>query len=287
VKVYGFGIVHSQPDLNWTLKGVVESLKPLETHAHIFEALRGISYLTDVYAPSPSTFNSEVVRTEDLRGEDMRSINFGIRKNLYRGVGPLGKATNADGVSGLRPHDAYVMSSADCALLVVMCKGSVWAAHAGRNSLMDRTYIVTDGAKSSKRHMSVVDAIMEEIPPHDRKHAMVYIGFSISSGRHFQHPIDHPQFGHSNQKMLDWIAKYYFNQYDRQDADESFWISGEIDLSLIIQRQLLDWGVRAENITSDGICTYTNRDRYGKYQWHSQAREKDGSRNLVVAVRIS
>lgn len=275
VHIHGFGIAHNGPEFNWTLRGMDESTNPKKTHGHIFQALIGIPSLHNIYAPSPVTFNSAILPPERFRHPEKRVISFN-GKHLYRGL-------EADGVSDLRINDGYVMSASDCALLVVMHRKKVWAAHAGRNSLLDRRYI--DVGIQSKLHHSVVDAIMEEIPEKSRSETKVFIGFTISKGSHFEYPIDHPTYGESNDNMLKWIAKEFSPESERGRFGLDFWQRGQIDIKWLIAAQCKRYGIREENIHADELCTYSD-SKDGKHLWYSERRTK-GWRNLFAAVRIS
>ncbi len=272
VSLYGFGIVEDEPDINWSLKGIETSTDPKQSHGHIVHTLGRLG-VEKVYAPSPDTFNSKIAVIDDSADQKMVRIRLNETTSLYRGI-------KADGINKLPLKSAFAMSAADCALVVVSFQNNLWVAHSGRDSLLDRKHI-NEGV-ASKRHSSVIDAIMGDIDPKLRSQAKAFIGFTISKGPHFQHSIHDPVYGEPNELMLKWLASQYITQDERNFFGDEFWQHGQFDMTWLIKKQLESYGVH--DIKSDNICTFSEKDHRGNYKWFSQ-RRTPGKRNLFVVVR--
>ncbi len=275
ISLYGFGIDYNNPNQNWSLKGIETSTNFRGEYPHVVEALQNLGKVQRVYAPSPDEFNSLVVNNHNFfRGGASHLATYALSltssRVLYRGV-------KADGYGPMISGDAFAMSAADCALLVVKAGDRVFAAHAGRNSLFDRQCI--DNGQQSKQFPSVVDAIMSQILKEHHERAEAFVGFTISNGAHFEHPVDHPKFGASNRRLLEWIADSYFPE---EELGDDFWQKGQLDMLKLIAVQLKKYGVT--HITTDGVCTFSDKNEQGNPIWFSQRRTPT-MRNLFVAVR--
>jgi copper oxidase (laccase) domain-containing protein len=280
VTVAMFGASVEDPTINWSLAHIKkfgdqekkEHEGTVKRMCHIFSQ----TPLEHVYAPHPVHFNSEIVTTKDFVG-GADAIPFGSTI-VHRGV-------YADGVMFNRNERnvGFIMSSADCALIVVQSVGKYFVAHAGRDSLYDKELLATK--IKSKEHASIVDAIMEKIEERHRSISRVFVGCAISAGPHFAHPSTDQTHGARNQKMLSHFANTCFSESDRKKLGDAYWKGGHIDLKDIIRRQFLHYGVSNKNIfvDSDEECTFKSSDKYGNPHWHSERREQGkGKRNLVL-----
>jgi hypothetical protein len=274
VTVYGFGVDRNCPDQDLQLRGIEESEHPEHTHGHVLQVFESIKGLKNIYSPSPNEFNSKVYPEEILESPVNCHVRF-ANKTLFRGI-------KADGIDNIQPHNAFAMSAADCALVVVECEGRVSAAHAGRNSLFDFEMIATGRMSRDKFHASVVDALMGKIPEEAHKKTRVFVGYAISPGPHFPHPMNHPQYGEQNKRLITWIAKNYILSHQDELFGDAFWVNGELDLRWIITRQFEQYGV--SNFTYDDTCTFSDTDDRRNPLWYSQVRTP-GKRNLIIAHR--
>lgn len=283
VTLYGYGRHYDEenkPCVNWSLKGIERFSEHTDSHHHIIKALGSIPKAQKILAPSPDTFNAAIIDGKKgmlQAGCIVNAIKETNIRALYRGP-------KADGIVLREPTETFAMSSADCALIVIKAGNSVVAAHAGRDSVLDRIFIDSDGEKKGRDYFSVVDAAMASIPSSfPKKDIEAYIGFSISKGQHFAHPFDHPVYGASNQKMIHHLERYFPSSEDDY-FDEGFWYRGEISLSWLIGEQLKKHGV--SQIETDPMCTFLDKDASDRPLWFSQRRKEDnGWRNLVAVVR--
>lgn len=273
--LFGFG--PGTENLDWSLRGLqAEGDEEKPENTNLASRLGSVSQrlrLSAVLAPSPVAMNSKIVRGTDL------GIELTLPYHEGNWVTPLWRGQQADGVRLEIPGEAFAMSAADCALVVVEWNGQMWAAHAGRDSLLDRTLIET--GKRSKEYRSVVDTIMFRIPSTEWKHANVYYGCTISKGPHFEHLPSDSEWGEKNKKMLEYIGKYYGRVTDNE-LDDAFWTRGQIDMRWLIRRQFEQFGVT--KFETDTICTYSDTDPSGNHVWHSNRRDKK-KRNLFMVVR--
>lgn len=271
--VAGFG--QGQDGYDWSLRGFKPSGEvenpDLAARIAIIARMLGAE---DILAPYPTKMNSEITGTEKLK----TSFELPLSDvHLWRGV-------EADGVRLQYAGDAFAMSAADCALVVVKWRTQMWAAHAGRDSLIDRTFIKTNGREQGKRYKSVVDSIMHEIPRKFLHETVVYYGCTISKGEHFEHPIDHPNSEHAdfNKKMLQFIADKYSNPADPATSGDEYWKRGQIDIRWLIRKQFERYDVT--NFETDQVCTFSETDPAGNLIWHSNRRDKI-KRNLFLVIR--
>jgi copper oxidase (laccase) domain-containing protein len=209
---------------------------------------------------------------------DKNELNTFIPVTKYT---DLCRGVDADGVYGLVSGEAFVMSSADCTLIVVWARDRwgihhIIVAHAGRNSLYD---------VSNPDRASIVDNIAAHMMskgvwPVELK---VWIGLSISAGPHFPHDIKNTSWP-NNKKLVDYALNLgpgsVMNNGTPEEPDYS---KGWIDIKQIAKNQFVKLGTLPTNITVDKVCTSTDKTD-GGHDWHSQSRDK-GGRNLVI-VRI-
>ncbi len=279
--VVGFGA--QKDNFNFSLKDLQsmgdEKKQENEGLVRCFREVANHFNIRRIYAPRPVNMNSEVVDPQDLGVElviDYKDFGDagGLETLLLRGV-------NADGIR-LPEKSMFAVSSADCALIVVKWRNQMWAAHAGRDSLMDRELIETNGLRVGKYYPSVVNSIMEEIPRKFSSETQVFMGCTISKGAHFEHPIDHPnpKYAEFNQKMINHIWKTYGQPVSSQDM--SFWERGQIDMKWLMRRQFESYGVI--HFETDNICTYSEINPNDTFKWYSNRRDKI-MRNLFLVIR--
>jgi copper oxidase (laccase) domain-containing protein len=276
VLVVGYGIQRQDPTFNWSLKGLREG------NGALIDALQSVlaqHNIERLYAPSPAHFNSLIAHNIEFYGKNSHPLN-NAGPRVMRGV-------DADGV--LLPSNidknarvAFGMSAADCAMVIVKDGEDIYAAHAGRKSLIDENFIREAPPETYKECSSVVDGIMREVSTKNHPKLKVWIGFAISAGPHFAHHVDDPQYGDFNGKMIRHIADFYGKKAN--NFGDEFWKSGQISLAGLIQQQFEAHGVRKTQITVDHRCTYRETDERGHHMWFSE-RRTHGMRNLVLAIR--
>ncbi len=273
VRVDAFGCEHGQ---NFSFKGIDESKNPHTTHAAIFAALGSISSTSNYFAPSPVHMNAEVVTPDDFkysRSHKQWTLPFSENAYLHRGV-------CADGLSGLSPSQGFVMSAADCALVVVKCDEITIAAHAGRNSVIDMLFMKGEAQEMRK---SVVENICEIVSSEDGdlQKLKVWIGFSISAGPHFQHAVNSAAYPH-NKKLVEFVSREYGAECFEDDGQNG--ALGWLDLKKLIRRQFIQCKVKEQNIELDSVCTRSDM-RDGKPVWYSNVR--NGVERNLIAVTVN
>lgn len=281
VTVSMLGVMENAPAWNWSFRSLQkpgdENNEENEMLVAKLTELVAERKLNGIYAPSPAQFNSAIVPLVEFSPKDVLWLNGSrFHTPLYRGV-------HADGIySEGSERVGFMMSSADCALLVVRSGRKVFVAHAGRNSLFDKEEILS--GKPSKKYRSVVDAIMANLSEDERVRAQAFVGCAISEGEHFEHPTNDAKHGDWNAKMITYLFENFYNKGNEYTTlGGNFFEKGQISLSDIITRQLLAYGVRRKWIIDDGRCTYSEKDSDGNHLWYSE-RRTPGKRNLVFVT---
>ena len=276
VRVDAFGREYGQ---NFSFMGIDGSKDSHATHAPIFAALGSISSKSNYFAPSPIHMNAEVVTPDDFkysRGHKQWTLPFSENAYLHRGV-------CADGLSELSPSQGFVMSAADCALVVVRCDEITIAAHAGRDSVIDMLFMKGEAQEMRK---SVVDNICEIVSSEggDLQKLKVWIGFSISAGSHFEHVVNSTAYPH-NKKLVEFVSKEYGAECFKDDGQGG--ALGWLDLKKLIRQQFIQRGVREQDIELDSVCTCCDT-REGKPIWYSNRRQQvnreSQNRNLIAVT---
>lgn len=270
--IHAFGVNHQEPGTHYSLRGIETGNNP--NKSRICAALSSVGEKF-FRSPSPTTFNSLVVGKDNFiipqRGVNHHTIGLGKASALYRG--PL-----AEGYGPFESNDAFVVSAADCALIVMKVSNVLYAAHAGRDSLIDRGLINT--GKPSKEHPSIVDGLMAPLVEVPRDEFEVFIGFTISKGPHFEHPVDHPEFGADNLRLIEAVAANFPSHEDVKLGD-SFWKRGQFDMKGLIMSQFKKWGVT--KFETDNVCTFSDKDKNNKHLWFSNRRTPT-LRNLFIVT---
>lgn len=267
VDISAFGYDHGN---KLSLKGTTATKDIRISHQDVQRILFSVPHVNDYYAPAPDGMTGIICKKSDL------GIPIQITENvtLHRGF-------DADGVCSLKSSEAFVMSSADCTLIVVWARDRwgichITVAHAGRNSL----YNVSNPDRASVVDNIVAHMRSKNVWPVELK---VWIGLSISAGPHFPHDVNDPRWP-NNKKLVDYALSLgpdcVMNNGTYQTPDYS---KGWIDIKRIAKNQFIKLGTLPGNIEIDEVCTST--DKTGdRYDWHSQSRDKSG-RNLVI-VRV-
>jgi copper oxidase (laccase) domain-containing protein len=217
-------------------------------------------YVNRVWAPSPAQSNAAIVAHSDYR--EIANLDT---------IPVMGKVS-ADGVC-INRSEAFAITSADCPTIIaygrsVDDKPHLYAAHAGRDSLVDRT-LLTKGS-FGRKDFGIVFALIREMTARrvQKEDINIKVLCGIRSG--FYHPPTHPTFGSYNKKLIDYCKKY-------PDAvrDE---VSGEIDLYELIRGQAIAGGILWKNISFD-------RNDTGSQEDLASYRRNKEERNLVLVCR--
>lgn len=247
---------------DWSLANPI-SLQELGWQARAFG-------LCELLAPSPRTCNAKIADPFYLQD----AVHAGEHVKLFRGV-------EADGVP-LQEEQAAYFASADCLTIVAHdpCSGRTIAAHAGRDSLMDRRRI--SGKSPAREHESVVYAIADKFREYKCDLSDLKVFMTCGIGPHdFEHPHDHPEYGDRNMDMVfDVIHKYGIHCL-QGDAKR-----GKLILKEIVRAQFVKRGVCASNIGSDAIDTYSDVYATGRPMWWSHRRDGATGRNGIMVKRM-
>jgi len=168
---------------------------------------------------------------------------------------------DTDGTT-LREGDSIAMATGDCPTVVFWTperSNRTVVVHAGRKSVLSGViYNAVRKLGCSKKTMHLIN---------------VYIVLGIGP-KHFDHPMNHPEYGEANVRMIDKICRTYS---DRCFSDLK---KGCLDLSELIASQCTRAGIPRDNVVHDGRDTFSDRLPDGSYAWYSN-RRGDRSRNLV------
>ena len=178
-----------------------------------------------IFAPNVTQMNARIIDSTQLK------INIPLGKNiiLHRNHRIL-----ADGIF-LEPGEAFAMSSSGCPIILAVAGKKMIAAHAGRDSLVDRDAVM---GRTTQRHVSVVDTIIDEFLKRrfSRGEISMCMLFAIPP-RMFEHRLDHPQYGEYNQKFWEFANKRWPDGVIQQNS------SVFPDLELIFISQAKQAGV--------------------------------------------
>ncbi|HEU0081155.1 MAG TPA: laccase domain-containing protein [Candidatus Paceibacterota bacterium] len=179
-------------------------------------------------------------------------------------VGP-----KADGVT-LRWRQAALFCTRDCPT-VVMClphMGLAVAAHAGRQSLLG----------GPRFESSVVGEMAKKFSPRDLSRVEVAIVLSVA-GERFHHRPDHPVYGPKNRDLIAFVKEAYGSECF---VDEGV---GALSLPMLVKKQCVQAGIRAEKVFHDGIDTYSATLSKGSgYAFSSHRRGDCRGGNLVFVT---
>lgn len=152
--------------------------------------------ITDAYAPAVDKMSGLVVEKTAL--SVTIQLPHGVRLHRNRDV-------PADGVSLGRNH-AFIMSGGGCTVLVAAGRGLVIAAHASRDSMLDRAFIRNEAPP--REYASVVRSIIGHASKSGHvlpKHLSLR-GFFTLPAEDFPHPPSHPDWGAENVQLAEFIA---------------------------------------------------------------------------------
>lgn len=256
------------------LFGAPNDFGPQGDSAIITETLKfyaEINGVKNIFAPSCKKFNTKIVCENDLR-----------HKIRLRGGLVIHQGFFADGVILTTKGNAFFIASADCPTIVAIGKNIAITAHAGLGCLIDKNKIYSN--KPSRKHESVVDAIMEKfIKARENTDEMrVFITCGIKDVN-YSYPITHPQYGNRNKTLINYLLRKYAYCLMGDFG------GGSISINNLIEEQFVRWGVWPKNVIFDDIDTYGDKSFSGNYLWHSCARGKTPKekkkRNGVLVIR--
>lgn len=262
IEAHEFGRPH-----NWQLTGD-ESQDTIPRIALIAQEIG----LKNIYAPRPSDFNG-LVCTPDELGTPIQLGEGEDTPILWRGC-------DADGVV-IPAGAAFWLSSADCFTIIAHDPetGTTAAAHAGRDSVINRRRISDSSERQNRSFESVVDAIVARFSKEAVPRLKVFMTCGVGP-ESFGHPLAHPQAGEENRRLVEDILANWGPTCLSGNPSE-----GKICLSELIRLQFLALGTPAHHIGYDAADTCTDTDEYGEHLWWSYQRGDDLKRNGILVIR--
>ncbi|MBP9711124.1 MAG: hypothetical protein KBD50_02620 [Candidatus Pacebacteria bacterium] len=224
---------------NWSLGPLQEPedvAKNPDLAERLNNALRGLG-ATIAMAPNPTAFNGQVISPVDLT----RNLKLGevhMRCN---------RSWPADATFLHYYGNAGVFSAGGCGVMVIGYRNQLMFGHAGRESLIDRRCVETEGQDRS-RSGDLVDNMLDalDVDIDTAKDVWAWPLFFIKP-QDFVHRFDDPDARHApyNQAAARYLPRTFA---------EFGWIDSEaiyIDLPKIATSQLMKRGVPRNNINLD------------------------------------
>lgn len=257
-----------EPDLiesygltGWSLKPI-QRQEDIEQHEDLASRISHVLFsleIKEAFAPNVAMFSGHIANQEDMTTKIF--LNHAVlRRN---------QELPADGVF-LEQKQGFVMSAAGCPIILASAGSYFIAAHAGRDSLIERNAVM--GKKPRREHQSVVDAIVDKfwqrgVPKRDIVMVMM---FSIPA-KAFEHRFDHPSYGEYNRRLDAFVRTQWPGCMT--DGDGSMFLS----LERIFAEQAVQQGVSK-------VSAY-----YSLAEFPRLAHTRDGGardrRNLIVVRR--
>ncbi len=247
---------------NWSLQPI-QTQQDVYIHQRLTKALRttfeGMETYR-VYAPHVVPASAEIVNTTTLK----KCIRLGGDVSLYRN-----NEVPADGVF-LKKGEGFAMSAAGCPIIIATAYEHMIVAHAGRDSLIERSAVMGEPAR---KHLSIVNAIIEAFKERGaRTHEIVMcMQFSIPVGK-FEHRFDHPRHGAYNKALAAFIDERWKNCMIRENGNAMF-----LSLESLFVEQARQAGV------SHVWAAVSLERNYGLAHTHDG--EDPGRRNLIFVKR--
>ncbi|MCI5108830.1 MAG: laccase domain-containing protein [Candidatus Pacebacteria bacterium] len=201
--------------------------------------LRLSEYADKIYVPKLNMCNAEFGH---LDKHTFHIESSGVR--LIKGRDPIDSFD-------LNVDSSVLMRTADCVTLLLWHESSdtVVVGHCSRDSLISREEV--QGRIRTRSHSSVINGMMERFRHISRTgiHALLICGIN---GRNFVHNTKDRAHGVYNHRMFQFLHK---NCWDNGNM-----LGGCLSLHGVIQDQLREYGVPAENIKVDDSDTFSNPD---------------------------
>lgn len=260
---------------NWSL-ALLENPGDENKHTTLAENLAGVIKQqggTRAFAPRPSDFNGKIIPPNTLHRRIIR-LPFGV--SLF-----CNPDEPADGTFLHKAGDTGIISAGGCPLIVATFQDNLIFAHAGRNSLLDMTFIRSNGNQRSRPRESVVDDIMKAFgtTPETSHEVRAWVFFSIRP-EYFSHPYGDARHGSANQALARFLD-------ERGHSENAFWVEGRalhLDLPELIKEQFKRYGVPEGNVKIDHGLAYLPEGFA-----HTRVREKEqrNRRNLIAVTRTT
>jgi len=215
-----------------------------------------------VWMPIPSQANGVITKLWQMRPqfEATGRVEF------------MGKV-NADGCP-IPTGEAFAVCSADCATVVAYSKDHLvtLAAHAGRDSVLERSFIKTGNA--CRQNLGVLHSIVAAMWALGYDPREVFLGVFGGIRTNFLHPPDHAEYGGFNRRLISFCKRIDGAVLDDQ--------TGDIDMYAVIAGVAVRIGILEKHIFFDDVDTGSDVDEHGNPLWASHRHGKPGMRNLCI-----
>ncbi|MEK7511150.1 MAG: hypothetical protein AAB582_02860 [Patescibacteria group bacterium] len=215
-------------------------------------------------------FSRTIARPEQLRTRIMLPDEI----PLFRNVG-----LPSDAVTLPEPGDAMIMSGAGCALIVMVCGDTIVAGHGGRDSLIDRNFVLKMGSNDGR---SIVDTMAGSVSDGKKLRLLKAScrAFYNVPRKCFDHFYDHERHGVYNQELAQLIRDRHGTRCEQimKETSRGFYLDqGQLIGAQAIRHSFHTVSTCLEPLTPGGEYAHTrHRDE--------KMREK---RNLIAVVRIT
>lgn len=204
------------------------------------------TYGGDLWMPQVNGCNALVLDTRCAKdaGQFSETTQPEETPRIYGGA-------KADGLL-LRKGSSAGFLTADCPTLVVMDvkKELLLAAHAGRDSLLDRGQIYS--GEPTRENFSVIEGVMKVLRKYKVRAEDLFVGVYCGIGwQHFAHSFSKKGYKKKNRQLFSYLRKVYGPQCFKQVNQHAL----GIDLFEIIVAQLEAYGVKREQIHRDEADT--------------------------------
>lgn len=158
------------------------------------------------FAPNVAESSAEIIGTDELKNEILIDRNITLHRN---------QSIPADGIF-LNLGETFVMSSAGCPVIIATAGEQMIAAHAGRDSLIDRGAVIGEPTRSNLSVVySIIGAFIKKgFRPSEIKMWML---FSIPPAK-FKHDLNHWEHGEQNRALAEFVSKWCPNGVTRKNG---------------------------------------------------------------------
>ena len=253
-------------DINWRLNdlqttGDLENPRNLLLFARLSSIASAVEIST-MYSPRVANFNALLAEPEYYT----HTITHGeFPLNLHRGAAAAGME--------IPRGCALFLHSADCPTVIIVdpIDKRVVAAHAGLGELIK--FSSFDVQAPHREHESVIDLMIGLFPEAHRERLLVKSVCGIDPAM-YTHPTSDPRYGASNHMLIEKILGRWGQSCIAGNQE-----NGRINLHQLILEQVASLGVSKENVSDDGVDTYSDMLNH-QYCWWSHRRATHAQNNV-------
>ncbi len=219
--------------------------------------------------PTLSTFSGQFASAKDFKNSHPIGINR--EKTLLYGH-------EADCVA-LERGQSVAMRTGDCPTIIAQSKDKRVVAHAGRDLLWDKEYVL--GRKDPSRHESIISLLCQQFQLADTVHFYITTGISP---KNFFHQTGQNEQGKQNYCMIQHLIKRWCREVVLGCTSY-----GAINLDVLIREQISTYsriaGIKRVEIESDlaSVCTFED-ERLWSHRQAVTAGTHNGRNMIVVSV---